>query len=365
MTQKSRQFEKTINLALQGGGSHGAFTWGVLDKLLEDGRIGIDGICGTSAGAMNACVLAWGMHKGGPEVARETLHDFWWRVSEAGKALRPMSKWPLDKYMPWKMTDSLSHIMGGFMSRVFSPYQLNPYDMNPLRDVLSDVVDFDELKQHDGIKLFISTTHVHSGRVRVFNTKDISLDVVMASACLPSVFKAVSIDGEDYWDGGYVGNPALFPLFYKTNSRDLLIVHINPINRFSTPKTAVDIANRINEISFNASLLSEMRAIAFVKKLLEHDMLKEEHKANFKDILVHSVRTDDVLLDLPLSSKSNSDWGFLTSLRDKGRQEMSLWLEQNFDDVGVKDTVDLHQTFLNSNTKIFEDENGQNRHVNK
>jgi NTE family protein len=365
MTEKSSKVEKTINLALQGGGAHGAFTWGVLDKLLEDGRIGIDGICATSAGTMNACVLASGMQQGGPEKARESLHNFWWRISEEGKAFKPMKKWALDKYMPWKVPDALNFMVTDFMSRIFSPHQLNPFDINPLRDVLADTVDFEALNNSSDIKLFISTTHVHSGRVRVFNTKDVTLDVAMASACLPLIYKAVSIDDEDYWDGGYVGNPALFPLFYKTDSRDLLIVHINPINRFSTPTTSAEIVSRINEISFNSSLLSEMRAIAFVKKLLEHDMLKDEHKGNFKDILVHSVRADEALKDLSLSSKYSSDWDFLTSLRDKGRAEMSSWLEQNFDAIGVNDSVDLHKTFLNSNTKIFEDENGRHRHENK
>ena len=263
------------------------------------------------------------------------------------------------------MPDALNFMVTDFMSRIFSPHQLNPFDINPLRDVLADTVDFEALNNSSDIKLFISTTHVHSGRVRVFNTKDVTLDVAMASACLPLIYKAVSIDDEDYWDGGYVGNPALFPLFYKTDSRDLLIVHINPINRFSTPTTSAEIVSRINEISFNSSLLSEMRAIAFVKKLLEHDMLKDEHKGNFKDILVHSVRADEALKDLSLSSKYSSDWDFLTSLRDKGRAEMSLWLEQNFDAIGVNDSVDLHKTFLNSNTKIFEDENGRHRHENK
>ncbi len=358
--------QKTVNLALQGGGAHGAFTWGVLDKLLEDGRIGIDGICATSAGTMNACALAWGMHKGGPDKAREALHDFWHNISLAGKKANPVQKMPWEKFMPqsgWMKTDdSLSYFLLDSMTRLFSPYQLNPFDLNPLRDVLEDSIDFDELRACDCVKLFISATHVHSGKVKVFNTKEINLDVVMASACLPFMFKAVEVDGEDYWDGGYMGNPALFPLFYETETRDVMIVHINPMERKETPQSAHEIMNRINEISFNSSLLKELRAVAFVKKLVEHNMLKDEHKDDFMDILVHSIRADDVMTDLSVSSKFSSDWGFLTGLRDKGRATMAAWLDDHFDDIGVRDTVDLHNEFLDSNTKLFENKDGHHHH---
>jgi len=357
--------QKTVNLALQGGGAHGAFTWGVLDKLLEDGRIGIDGICATSAGTMNACALAWGMHKGGPEKAREALHDFWQNISRAGEKLS-IPKMPWEKFMPqsgWMKTDdSLSYFLLDSMTRLFSPYQLNPFDLNPLRDVMAESVDFDELRECDCVKLFISATHVHSGKVKVFSTKEINLDIVMASACLPYMFKAVEVDGEDYWDGGYMGNPALFPLFYETKTRDVMIVHINPMERKKTPQSAHEIMNRINEISFNSSLLKELRAVAFVKKLIEHDMLKDKHKKDFTDVLVHSIRADDVMTDLSVSSKFNSDWDFLTGLRDKGRETMGTWLEEHFDAIGVRDTVDLHEEFLSSNAKIFENHHGNHKH---
>jgi len=356
------KIEKKINLALQGGGSHGAFTWGVLDKILEDGRIGIDGICATSAGTMNACVLASGLHNGGPEEARKRLHDFWKKISEVNKKPGPLSGASWKQFLPWEVSEKLSFFMLDSVTRLLSPYQLNPFDVNPLRTVLEEVVDFDELKDCD-TKLFISATHVHSGKVEVFSREDLSIDVAMASACLPFLFKAVSINGEDYWDGGYVGNPALFPLFYATDSSDLLVVHINPIERLKTPKTAFGIMDRINEISFNASLLSEMRAVAFVKKLLEHDMLKDEYKSNFKDILIHSVRADDALIDLPMTSKFKTDWAFLEGLRDKGRAAMSAWLDAHFDELGVRDTVDLHQEFLSSTTRIFHDRYGNTRHT--
>jgi len=354
--------KKMVNLALQGGGAHGAFTWGVLDKILEDGRIGIEGICATSAGTMNACALAWGMHKGGPEKARESLNDFWQSVSRAGKISNPVQKMPWEKFIPWKTDGSLSYFLLDTMTRLFSPYQINPFDYNPLRDLLGQTINFDELRKCDCVKLFVTTTNVHSGKVKIFNTDEITLDVVMASACLPFLFKAVTIDGEDYWDGGYIGNPALFPLFYETDTRDVLIVHINPMNRPDTPTTAHEIINRINEVSFNSSLLKEIRAIAFVKKLVEHDMFKDEYKDDFKDVLVHSIRDDELMCGLSVASKSSSDWDFLTLLRDKGRESMEKWLIEHFDDVGVRDTIDLDAEFLSSNAKIFE--GVSNRHNN-
>ncbi len=253
------------------------------------------------------------------------------------------------------MEQSVAYHFFDSLTRIFSPYQFNPFDINPLRDVLAQAIDFEELRHCECVKLFISATHVKTGKVRVFEARDMSLDVAMASACLPFLFKAVTIEGEDYWDGGYVGNPALFPLFYDTDSRDVIIVHINPLVRLETPATAPDIMNRINEISFNASLLKEMRAIAFVKKLLEHDMLKPEYKTQFKDVLVHSVRADKDLCDLSVASKFNSDWDFLTMLRDRGRERMTQWLEEHFEAIGHRDTVDLHNEFLHSNTRLFEE----------
>ncbi len=353
---------KTINIALQGGGAHGAFAWGVLDYLLEDGRVDIEGICATSAGTMNACALAAGMKSGGPEKARESLHDFWWNIHAEGLKYNPVRRLPWER-MAMRMSDNiLGHFLFETMTKILSPYQYNPFDINPLRDVLKKSVNFDDIKGCKDVKLFISATNVRSGKVHVFETKDVTLDVAMASACLPFLFKAVTVEKQDYWDGGYMGNPALFPLFYKTKSRDVVIVHINPIERKTTPKDAADIMNRINEISFNSSLLSEMRAIAFVKKLIEHDMLKDEHKKDFKNMLVHSVRTDEALADLSVASKFDTDWGFLTMLRDIGRDTMKLWLTAHFDDLGKRDTVDLHDEFLTSNTKIFEDEHGNHRH---
>lgn len=344
---------KTVNLALQGGGAHGAFAWGALDALLEDGRVEIEGVCAASAGAMNACVYAYGNMLGGKDGAREKLHEFWWQIHKVGLAYNPIKQLPWERFLSTNMDQSFFYMMFDGLFRAFSPYQLNPFDFNPLRDVLAKTVDFEALRCCNNTKLYVSATHVKSGRLRVFSTDEVNIDVVLASACLPFLFKAVSIEGEDYWDGGYMGNPALYPLFYDTQSRDILIVHINPMDRTETPQTGPDIMNRINEISFNASLIKDMRAIAFVKKLLEHDMLKEEYRDEFKDILLHSLRAEEAMRDLSVASKFSSDWGFLTMLRDKGRAAMQQWLQDNYEQIGVASTVDLQGEFLNTIGRMF------------
>lgn len=348
-------------MALQGGGAHGAFTWGVLDKLLEDGRINVEGICATSAGTMNACAYAYGLYSGGPDKARETLHDFWKNVHDysGSNAFSPFKNNPWENFMFGQNlfggNNNLNFQMMDMFTRMFSPYQTNPFDFNPLRDILEKTIDFDFLKKCDCVKLFISATHVKTGKLRIFNTQELSIDVALASACLPFLFKAVEIENEDFWDGGYMGNPALYPLFYDTNTRDVMIVHLNPLIREDTPKTAPDIMNRINEISFNSSLITEMRAIAFVKKLIQNDMLKDEHKHRFKDILVHSIRADEDMAKFDVTSKFDASWDFLTELRDLGRKTMSNWLDQNFDKIGEEDTVDLDGEFLYSVERFFEE----------
>jgi len=338
---------KTVNVAIQGGGSHGAFAWGVMDRFIEDGRLKIDGLCGTSAGAMNAVVFAYGNMMGGPEGARQALEDFWKKISDTGAMYNPIRETPWGRWLGRLMPEnSWAFHMFDITSRIFSPYQFNPMNINPLRDILKDCVDFDVLRRCQDTKLFISTTRVRCGNVRVFTTDEITLDVVMASACLPQLFQAVEIDGEHYWDGGYMGNPAIFPLFYNTDTRDVLVIHINPLERDTLPTDAEDIMDRLNEITFNSSLIREMRAIAFVTKLIEEDWLKEEFKNRLKKILVHSIRADRVLADLKVASKFNNDWGFLTDLRDRGRDTADLWLKENYDRIGVESTVDLRREFL-------------------
>jgi len=336
-----------VNLALQGGGAHGAFAWGVLDRLIEDGRLSVEGLSATSAGSMNAVVYAYGKMIGGPDGAREALHNYWFDISRSGELYSPL------KLLPWEMWQgngnidhSLTFWLFEAMTRVMSPYQFNPFNFNPLREVLGRAVDFDRLHACKCTNLFISATNVRTGKVRVFRNEEITTDVVLASACLPFLFQAVEIDGEHYWDGGYMGNPALFPFFYHTVSRDVVILHINPLIQDKLPTDPVDIQDRINEITFNSSLLKELRAVAFAARLLEEGWLKEEFRPRLKHILIHSIKADEALGDLGVSSKFNCNWKFLTGLRDKGRETAEQWLEEHYADVGRRSTVDIQAEYL-------------------
>lgn len=343
---------KAINLALQGGGAHAAFAWGVMDRLLEDGRIHIEGISGTSAGSMNAVVLAYGLLEGGREGARQKLYEFWNAISEAGQLYNPAQLLPLEKFWYGNNTEQgVLRLAFESLTRWFSPYQLNPCDFNPLRDVLLKTVDFEHLQTCQVTKLFLTATNVRTGQVKVFRTDEVSVDVVMASACLPTLFKAVEIDGEYYWDGGYTGNPALFPLYKTTQSCDILIIHINPIERPAPPMLANQIFNRVNEISFNSSLLNEYRAIAFVNKLLDEDWLKKEYRDKLKYILLHSISADNALSDLSVATKNTNDWDFLLMLRNRGIAKANEWLARHFNNVGVRSTVDLKSELVNLRKK--------------
>ncbi len=345
---------KTINLALQGGGAHGAFAWGVLDYLLEDGRLKFEGISGTSAGSMNAVVLAYGLHMGGADEARAALERFWRAVSEAGERYSPIRTLPWEQHNGWNNDQGLLFQFFKTLTNTFSPYQLNPNNFNPLRDILEEQIDFDRLNTCKKTKLFLSATGVQSGNVKVFNTHEVTADAVMASACLPFLYQSVFIDGEPYWDGGYMGNPALFPLFYNTDARDVLIVHINPIRRVGNPTSQHEIEDRVNELSFNSSLIKELRAVAFVQKLLDEGWLKPEYRDRMKYVLIHSLRADEALKDLSTASKLTTDWPFLLNLRDRGRAAAAQWLADNYDDVGKRQTVDLRAEFLNSGSEMKE-----------
>ena len=334
---------KAINLALQGGGAHGAFTWGVLDHLLEDGRLGIEGISATSAGAMNAAVLAQGVMVGGREGARLALESFWRSVSAAGSA-SPLQPSLLDRWSGnWNMDYSAAYLALDVLTRMFAPSQLNPLGVNPLRDLLVETIDFDRLRQCTTLKLYVSATNARSGKIKVFETHEISADVLMASACLPFLYEAVEIDGEPYWDGGYLGNPSIFPLIYNCDSPDVLVVRVNPIRREDLPKTARGILNRINEISFNSSLMREMRAIAFVTRLIDDGTVKD---GRLKRMLIHSIEADEYMAGLGYSSKLNPDWDFLTHLRDIGRERARVWIAANADKVGVQSSIDIREAFL-------------------
>ncbi|MEO8297994.1 MAG: patatin-like phospholipase family protein [Burkholderiales bacterium] len=371
-----------IDLALQGGGSHGAYTWGVLDALLEDGRLEFDGVSGTSAGAMNAAVLATGYARGGRDGARVALRDFWAAVSGvpacfgpppppppgpgavqaaavaaavAGAATRPAEPfgspwaslfaapsavaWPSWMFNPnqWPM-----YAFWDGLSRAFSPYQLNPFNFNPLRDILARHVDL-ALLAEGPLRVFVTATAVTTGRPRIFHGHELTVEALLASACIPQMFQAVTIDGEAYWDGGFSGNPALWPLIYETSAVDLVLVQINPLTRAGVPTTAIEIADRLNEITFNASLMAEMRAIAFVKRLLREQRIDADR---YKDLRLHRIDDEDGLAPFDASSKLNADPRLLQTLFDLGRRSAHNWLEHHHADIGVRSSVDIEETFL-------------------
>ncbi len=343
----ARGRRKPINLALQGGGAHGAFTWGVLDKLLEDDRLALDAISATSAGAMNAVVMAHGVSVGGREGARAKLEAFWREVSRVGMIWSPVRANPFEPLLantPFAAGLSPSYLLFNALTNFWSPYQLNPLGLNPLKDVLLKVVDFEHLKScPQATRLFLCATNVRTGKIRVFANREIGADAVLASACLPTMFQAVEIDGEHYWDGGYMGNPAIFPLIYQGASNDVLVVHINPLVRETLPTTATEILDRINEISFNSSLMREMRAIAFVTRLIEDETLSQDR---YSRMLVHAIRADGALAGFGLDSKLDPDWHFLTRLRDLGREAAAQWLADHLDDVGRRTSIDIAETYL-------------------
>ncbi len=344
---------KKINLAFQGGGAHGAVTWGVADRLLEDGRLSIEAISGSSAGAVNAAALAYGLHINGRDGARETLDNLWRRISDAGELYSPVRKNPFSSNASaFDFVNAYSYQMFDIMTRALSPSQFNPFDINPLREILNDTIDFESLRHCKVTKLFVAATNVRSGKVHVFKTSDMSMDVVCASTCLPFLFKAVEVDGEHYWDGGYMGNPVLYPFFYEAETADILIVHVNPIERDDVPTTAPEIMNRINEISFNSSLLRELRAISFVHKLLDDGWIKDEYRDRLRAIRIHSIRSDEALKQYDIASKFRTDWDFLTSLKKKGRDIADAWLAENFDRIGNSSSVNLRDMFATDDETI-------------
>lgn len=349
-TRRGSAKRKGIDLGLQGGGAHGAYTWGVLDKLLEDGRLEFEGISGASAGTMNAVVLAHGLlERPGVdprEKARESLHSFWLGVSQAGSSATAWAQ-TVFSWLNGRPTEyPVWHDWMQSMQQWMMPFSQPTAEINPLRTVLEAQVDFERLRESTATHLFVSATNIRTGNIRIFRTHEITLDVAMASACLPWLFKPVKIDEDFYWDGGYLGNPPLYPFYYETLTSDILIVHINPIERKEKPVLPGQIMNRVNEITFNASLQREFRAISFVHKLLDEGWLKPEFRKRLKYPLIHSIRADKELYDLSSSTKFVTDWNFLTTLRDRGREAASRWLEAHFDDVGVRSTVDLRRDYL-------------------
>jgi NTE family protein len=327
-----------VDFALQGGGAHGAFTWGVLDRLLEEPWLRIDGISGTSAGAMNAAVLIEGHADNGADGARAALENFWRRVSRAA-LLSPLRRTPLDVLLGrWTLDHSPVFVAMDLMARLFSPYDLSPGGTNPLRDVLAQTVDFDRLAQAP-IKLFVTATNVRTGRGRVFRNSEITPDVLLASACLPTLFQAIEIDGESYWDGGYSGNPTITPLVRECSSKDTIVVQINPVERPGLPRSARDILNRLNEVSFNAVLLKELRMIALLRQVAQPD---NSESAKWADMRIHRI-SSDVMVELGYSSKLNAEWEFLCMLRDEGRRAGEAFLAAHRENLGRRSTFDLDE----------------------
>jgi NTE family protein len=335
---------KTINLALQGGGAHGAFTWGVLDRLLEDERIEIEGVSATSAGSMNATVLAYGLATGGRDGAKTRLAAFWKRVSRTAMTWPLSGSWLDCTFCNQSHRFSPAFVAFDFLAHVFSPYEFNPLNLNPLKEVLESSVDFEALRQSEHpIKLFLSATNVRTGKVKVFERHEIGTQHVLASGCLPFMFQAVEIDGERYWDGGYMGNPAIFPLIYGCESKDIVIVHINPLEREQPPRTAAEIFDRINEIVFNSSLMREMRAISFVTRLIDEHLIEV---GRLKRLFIHSISADAVMKNLGASTRLNADWNFLAYLHAAGRRYADAWIEESFDRLGIESTVDIRAQYL-------------------
>ena len=339
---------KTINLALQGGGSHGAFTWGVLDRLLEETRLNFEGITATSAGAVNAVAFVDGLAAGGRQGARDSLRAYWKKVSDIASSgvFKPS---PVDKASSdFGLEHSPGYLFMESLTYFASPYQMNPFNYNPLRDLLAEAINFERVRRYQPIKLFICATNVQTAKVKVFTSNELRVDHVLASTCLPLMMQAVEIDGDYYWDGSYAGNPALFPLRYNCEARDILMVHITPAERPGVPKTSPAIMNRMQEISFNTSLIREMRTIAFLNSLIDDGRIDNGKMVDrtSKRMLVHVIEAEDMITRLSWSSRLNGDWDFLTYLFQRGRERADAWLKENFDRIGVDSTVDLREKYF-------------------
>ncbi len=336
---------KPVALALQGGGAHGAFVWGVLDRLLEDGRLSIEAVSATSAGAMNAVALASGLATGGPAGARESLHDFWYEVSRMDRMYDLFSPWNQwiqafklpPEYHPF-------HALIHTLTHTVAPQLLNPFNYNPLRALLQRLIDFDAINREDAApKLYLNATNVRTGKLKVFETPGVGAEAVLASACLPPYFQAVEIDGEHYWDGGYLGNPALYPLIYRKGARDIIIAQVTAIKRDALPSSAADVLHRINEISFNSSLMREMRAVAFATRLIDSGELDP---AKHNRMFMHWIGNDALMSELGTSTQFHPEWKLLCRLRDAGRIAADDWLKRHFEQIGSSSTVDLAGMFL-------------------
>ena len=309
----------------------------MLDQLLADGRLEVEGISGASAGAINAVMLADGLIHGGPEEARTRLADFWRAVSSNGH-LPDLQRGVVDRLFSFVPRQG---VWFGALSRFWSPYELNPLNINPLKDVIDRFVDFEEVRNQRGLELFISATDVHTGELRIFTRKEITPEVIMASACLPLLFRAVEIGGVPYWDGGYSGNPAVSPFLRTTGTEDTLIVQINPLRRRTVPTGTREIMTRVNEINFNASLLSELREVEFVNKLIDEGRLpRGTRRGEFRRIRLHRIALGDAGETLGARSALNTDFEYFETLHKLGQRAMRRFLDAHFDSIGRRSTID-------------------------
>ncbi len=333
---------KRVNLALQGGGAHGAFTWGVLDYLLEDGRIGFAGVSGASAGAVNAVMLADGLARGGKNEARKRLAEFW-RAASIGGQLPAAQRAVLDRVLSmFPMGGSPMQLFVDTVSRLMSPYDFNPLNINPLKDLIERFVDFDAIRRGTDLEIFVSATNVHSGRLRVFRREEVTADVVMASAALPHMFRAVEIDGQPYWDGGFTGNPAMLPLIESNPDDDLLLVQIAPLAHDDTPTSTRDILSRVNEISFSSSLAAELRALEYVSRHMSRSHGKGPNRKQ-DGLNIHRIVLEGFEKKLGSGTRLKTDYDFFALLHRAGRRAARRFLDRHFQDIGERSTFDLVQ----------------------
>jgi NTE family protein len=337
---------RPISLALQGGGSHGAFEWGVIDALLEDGRVRIEAVSAASAGAMNAAVLAAGLAEDGPRGARAGLDRFWRAVNQAGgrNVFGDSALWTAAFNPRWLQANPFYRHFETLMLSA-SPYEFNPFNLNPLREVLNETVDFEAVRRAP-LQLFVAATDVLEGKGRIFAREELTAEVLLASSALPHLFQGVEIDRRLYWDGGYAANPPLWPLIYSGAPADVVLVMLNPFRRAQAPRTAGEIVDRLNEITFNSAVSAELRAIAFVQKLLDEGLLVEEARSRYRRMYIHAVEADGRLDDLPMSSKFDTEWNFLLDLKARGRAAAEAWLATHFEALGTRSSVDLQAQFL-------------------
>lgn len=342
-TKTNAASQKRINIALQGGGSHGAYTWGVLDSLLQDDRIHIEGVSGTSAGGMNATAMIQGLIQNGRQGARDSLAAFWHRIADEGR-----KSWiqlnPLDKMAKnFSVSKNPMYQMLKLMNSFYSPYQLNPRNEHPMRKVVEDLFDFDLLRKASDPKLFLCATHIATGKLKIFSNKDMSTETVLASACVPTLFQAVEVEGEFYWDGGFIGNPAIYPLIYNCEAPDILVIQIRRVHDDKVPTTVQEIQNRLGEITQNACLTREMRAIAFITQLIDTGVIPKD---KLKKLNMHLIRDDEFFGSLERESGFSADPDFLKYLFDEGQKAGKKWLKENGDAIGVRTTANIEKDYL-------------------